>query len=143
VAGINWWLLEQRDPPTPDDIDAAVAFVKQMPPAGDDDTVSAVLPVYAKPLPAVADSDWDQAQLKNVKLKKLSGHNAQLDRDNLIWHVQNPGQSKDGAGYPRVLKTDDGKVIMDGDHRVSALSILGVKKELCWVLDQDDLASAT
>ena len=76
-----------------------------------------------------------------MKFKKLQAHNGQLDRANLIWHITHPGQSKMKSPHnthPQVIKTPAGDyVVADGDHRIAALVLLGLKKDTCWVLRQD------
>jgi hypothetical protein len=137
---IVWSGLDVRVLVSAKDIAAVVAKIKKMPAAGDKQHVPAVFPVYAKPMPSVA--NWSQAKQKVVKFKKLQAHNGELDRDNLIWHVQNPGKSKMQSPHnthPQVIKTVQGDyVIADGDHRLAALRLLGVKKDMVWLLDAKD-----
>ena len=87
-------------------------------------------------------SDWSQAKAKTVKFKKLQAHNGELDRANLIWHLQNPGKSRMQSPHnthPQVIKTVDGDyVVADGDHRIAALALLGLKKDTVWLLDAKD-----
>lgn len=138
-----WLDLLERGMPTPSDIKAAVKDVKKMPGAGDQQHVQPVFPVYGKKMPATPAGAWDDAALKPVKLKKLQATNAQLDRANLIWHLQNPGKSKMQSPHnthPQVIKTSDGDLIIaDGHHRLSALRLLGIKREQCWVLKESDM----
>ena len=86
---------------------------------------------------------WDNAKIKVVKFKKLKATNAQLDRQNLIWHVQNPGKSKMKSAHnthPQIILTSKGDyIVSDGHHRLSALKLLGLKKELCWLLKEQDM----
>ena len=124
-------------------IAAAIAKVKKMPGAGDQQHVQPVFPVYGKPLPATPDGAWDNAKLKAVKFKKLQATNAQLSRPNLIWHLQNPGKSKMQSPrntHPQVIKTNGGSyIVADGHHRLSALKLLGLKSENCWLLKEKDM----
>lgn len=141
---IGWLALqEQRSPPTPKDIKAAVKQVKNMPDSGDHGHVPAVLNVYGKNLPAIPQGSWKAAKLQTVKLSKLQASNQQLKRADLIWHIENPGKSRFAGKFnthPQVLKTKDGdQVVIDGDHRVAALVVLGVKKDHAWVLDEKDI----
>jgi hypothetical protein len=137
------WDLVARGMPTQADIDAAVAKVKAMPGAGDQQHVQAVFPVYGHKIPATPDGAWNDATQKTVKLGKLQATNAQLDRTNLIWHLQHPGQSKMKSPrntHPQVIKTNDGdRIIADGHHRLSAMYLLGLKAETCWVLKESDM----
>lgn len=139
---IDWEWIE-RGQPTTADIAKAVKGVQKMPGAGDQQHVSAQFPVYGKQIPATPDGAWDNAKLKTIKLKKLRATNAQLDRANLVWHLQNPGKSKMRSPrntHPQVIKTNDGDLIIaDGHHRLSALRLLGLKRETCWVLNQKDM----
>lgn len=132
----------ERGAPTPADIKAAVKAVKAMPPAGDDDHVATPFPVYGKQLPAISTDAWKSAKLKTVKLSKLQASNAQVGRDDLIWHVQNPFKAQDPSmdPHPQVVKTKGGdKVIVGGHHRLGALAILKQQKDTAWVLDESDL----
>ena len=125
------------------DISKVVAQVKKMPGAGDQQHVQAVFPVFGKQIPATTVGSWDRAKLKFVKFKKLQATNAQLDRQNLIWHVQNPNKSKMKSPFnthPQVIKTKDGDyIIADGHHRLSALKLLGVKKTAVFRLKEEDM----
>ena len=84
-----------------------------------------------------------KAKQKVVKFKKLQATNQQLNRDNLIWHLKHPGQARMRKPHntaPQVLKTKDGDfAIIDGHHRLSAHKMLGVKKEMVWLLKESDL----
>lgn len=139
----SYWLLELRSPPTQQDINKAAKKAKGMPDAGDHGHIQAVLPIYGKALPAIPQGSWDQAKLQQVKFKKLQATNAQLNRKNLIWHILHPGQSRFAGKYathPQILKTKSGdRVVVDGHHRIGALSMLGLKKDSMWVLDQKDI----
>lgn len=139
---IDWDRIE-RGQPTADDIKAAVQKAKDLPAAGDAGHVQAMFAVYGKGLPSIDPSAWDDAKLKKVKLKKLQATNAQLNRENLIWHLKNPGKSRMQSArnsHPQVLKDKAGNLaIVDGHHRLSALRMLGLKKELCWVVKEGNL----
>jgi len=140
---VNWWLLEQRNPPSAQDIAKAIKKAKNLPDAGDHGHVEARFPIENAKLPAVPSGAWDQASLKTVKFKKLYATNQQLDRKNLIWHLQHPGMSRFKGPrntHAQVLKLNSGDVaIVDGHHRLSALDMLGVKKDAMWVLKESDL----
>jgi len=133
------WEWDLRAQPTTADIAKAAAKVGKMPAAGDKQHVPAVFPVYDGPMPSEA--DWSQAKLKVVKFKKVYAHNSELDRANLLWHVQHPNKSRMASPHnthPQVIKDNEGRyVIADGDHRLAALLLLGLKKDLCWVLRED------
>ena len=140
---INFWLLEQRKPPTAKDIKQAAKKAANAPDAGDHGHVQAVLPIYGKGLPEIPQGSWDQAKLKTVKFKDLQATNAQLSRDNLIWHIQHPGMSRykgKANTHPQVLKTAKGDfVVVDGHHRIAALKMLGLKKDAMWLLKEKDI----
>lgn len=129
--------------PGADDIAKLVKDIKKMPGAGDQQHVQAVFDIFGKQIPATPNGAWANASLKTVKFKKLMATNAQLDRNNLIWHVQNPGKSKMKSPHnthPQVIKTKDGDyMIADGHHRLSAMKLLGNKKELVWLLKEQDM----
>ena len=138
------WEPELRGQPTDADITAAVKVAENLPDAGDKEHVLAMYPILGKKLPAIPDGSWGKhATQKVVKFKNLQATNQQLNRANLVWHLKHPGQSRMKTPHntaPQVLKTKDGDyAIVDGHHRLSALKMLGVKKDLCWVLDQKDL----
>lgn len=141
---INWWILEGRDQPSAHDIAAAVKVAQNAPDAGDHGHIQAVFPIYGKALPAIPAGSWAKlAKQKSVKLSKLQATNAQLSRDNLIWHLQNPGKSRFAGPlntHPQILKTKGGdKVVVDGHHRLAAESMLGLKRDMCWQLNEADL----
>jgi hypothetical protein len=141
---INWERVERgTPPPSPKDIKKAVAKAQTLPPAGDDEHVQAMFPIYGKALPTIQDGDWKKSVQKTVKFKKLQATNAQLNRQNLIWHLQNPGKSRMQKPHntaPQVIKTNGGDyAIVDGHHRLSAEKMLGLKKESVWVLKESDL----
>jgi len=141
---IEWDRLEERAQVTVADIASAVKDVKKMPGAGDQQHVAAQFDVFGKSIPATPDGAWANAELKVIKFKKLQATNAQLDRANLIWHLQHPGQSKMKSAHnthPQVIKTDKGDLIIaDGHHRLSALRLLGVKKDSVWLLKEGDMS---
>lgn len=132
---IDWARLEARQP-SAGDIAKAIKQAKKLPDAGDKEHVMAPW-AKADAVPATKDSDWADAKLKTVKLKKLLATTMRLDRDNLVWHLEHPGQSKySGATntHPQVVKNGEGNVIVDGHHRLAALMMLGVKKDSVWLL---------
>lgn len=134
---------EQRKPPSAKDIKDAVKRVQAMPDAGDHGHVLAVFPMLKGSMPAVAAGKWSQAKQVPVKLSKLRATNAQLNRDNLIWHLQNPGKSRfqgQWNTHPQIVKTSDGQnLIVDGHHRLSAEFLLGLKRDVCWRLKEKNL----
>ena len=143
MSGIDWDAIEERKQPGPSDIKSVIKQVQQMPGAGDQQHVSAVFPIYGDTLPNTPKGAWDNAKIKVVKFKKLKATNAQLDRKNLIWHLQNPGKSKMKSAHnthPQIILTSKGDyIVSDGHHRLSALKLLGLKKELCWLLKEQDM----
>jgi hypothetical protein len=98
--------------------------------------------IFGKQLPTISDGDWDKASQQVVKFKKLQATNAQLNRQNLIWHLQNPGKARMQKLHntqPQVIKTKKGDyAIVDGHHRLSALKMLGLKKSAVWLLKESD-----
>lgn len=140
---INWWEIEQRKPPTAQDITKAVKAVAKIPDDGDAGKVLCPYPFYPRSLPVISGSDWGKSKLTQVKLKKLQGSTARVSRSNLAWHVSHPGQSKFRGQWNthiQVLQTKGGdKVIIDGHHRATALKMLGVKKDSVWLLKEGDL----
>ena len=143
MSGIDWDAIEERKQPSPSDIKSVIKQVQQMPGAGDQQHVSAVFPIYGDTLPNTPKGAWDNAKIKMVKFKKLKATNAQRDRKNLIWHLQNPGKSKMKSAHnthPQIILTSKGDyIVSDGHHRLSALKLLGLKKELCWLLKEQDM----
>lgn len=140
---INWDRLEQRDPPTPAMVKAAVKAVKAMP-VDDDGKVPTLFPVYPGDVPDVPDSAWQQAKSKTIKFDKLSASQPALTQDDLIWHINNPGQTKYPEQpiniQPQVVKMGDGaRVIVNGHHRLCGEKLLGLTKDLCWVVKEKDL----
>jgi len=140
---IDWDEIEERAQPSAQDISDCVKKINKMPGAGDQQHVSAIFNIYGDTIPATPKGAWDNAKTKAIKFKKLQATNAQLDRQNLIWHVQNPGKSKMKSPrntHPQVIKTSKGDyIIADGHHRLSALKLLGLKKEMCWLLKEQDM----
>lgn len=141
---IDWAELELRDQPDAGDIDKAVKKVRNAPDAGDHGHIQATMPIYGKALPAIPAGSWGKlAKQKTVKLGKLQATNAQLGRDNLIWHLQNPGKSRFRGPlntHPQILKMMNGdRVVVDGHHRLAAEQLLGLKKDAVWQLDEKDL----
>lgn len=141
---IDWAKMELRDQPSASDIADAVKKVQTDPDAGDHGHIQATMPIYGKALPAIPSGSWAKlAKQKTVKLKKLQATNAQLNRANLIWHLQNPGKSRFRGPlntHPQILKMMNGKrVVVDGHHRLAAEQLLGLKKDAVWQLDEKDL----
>jgi hypothetical protein len=137
------WDRIYRGQPTTADIKKAIKKAKNLPDAGDHGHVQAMFPIYNKLLPPIPQGSWDDAKLKTVKFSKLQATNQQLDRQNLQWHLAHPGQSRFRGPrntHPQLLKTKSGTyAIVDGHHRLSALQMLGIDREQCWVLKEDDL----
>ena len=129
--------------PTPSDIKQALKKAQNLPSAGDKEHVQQMFAIYGKALPTISDGDWGKASQKVVKFKKLQATNAQLNRQNLIWHLKNPGKArmqKPHNTQPQVIKTNGGDyAIVDGHHRLAALKMLGLKKAPVWLLKESDL----
>ena len=140
---IDWGLLEMRSPPSADDIAKAIKKAKRLPDDGEVGKVICPFTFFPKALPVLTDADWKKAKAKSVKVKKLYGSTARIRRDNLVWHLQRPGQSRFKTKlttHPLVFQAKDGsQVITDGHHRMSALLMLRVKSETAWVLKEKDL----
>ena len=136
-------MMELRQP-SAKDIQKAVKKAKSLPDAGDHGHVRAVFPIENEALPPVPQGAWKSAKQKTIKLKKLFATNQQLDRKNLVWHLQNPGKSKFQGQFNthiqviKLAKNGD-YAIADGHHRASALKMLGVKKDVVWLLREKDL----
>ena len=126
----------------PEDIKRVVNDVKNVLGAGERSKVQTPFKVSGKEIPQTKPGAWGAARLKFIKLKKIKATNAQLDRENLIWHVQHPGKGlykTPHDTHPQVMKTKDGnKIIIDGHHRLSALKLLGVKKTAVFLLKEKD-----
>ena len=140
---IDYWEIEQRRPPTAQDITKAIKQVKKIPDDGDAGKVLCPFDFYPQSLPIISGKDWSKSKLVQVKIKKLQGSTARVSRSNLLWHVQNPGKSKFRGVWNthiQVLQTKRGdKVIIDGHHRATALKMLGVKRDSVWLLKEGDL----
>ena len=140
---IDYWEIEQRKPPTAQDVTKAIKQVKKLPDDGDAGKVLCPFDFYPQALPVISGKDWSKSKLVQVKIKKLQGSTARVSRSNLLWHVQNPGKSKFRGVWNthiQVLQTKRGnKVIIDGHHRATALKMLGVKRDSVWLLRESDL----
>ena len=83
--------------------------------------------------------------MKTTKFKNLYASNEQLQRADLLWHVQNPGKSRfEGKwnSHAQVFQHRNGdRVVVDGNHRLAALKLLGLKKDKVWLLREKDLPS--
>ena len=140
---IDFIAVEQRKPPTADDITKAVKQVGKLPDDGDAGKVLSLYPFYPKALPVISGKDWAKSKQKLIKLKKLQGSTARISRSNLVWHVKHPGQSKFAGRWNthvQCLQTKGGDiVIIDGHHRAAALKLLNVKRDSVWLLKESDL----
>jgi hypothetical protein len=137
---IDWARIERRQP-TAADIAKAVKKAKKLPDAGDGGHVMAPWP-KADEVPETTKEDWADSKLKRVKIAKLKATTMRLDRVNLIWHLERPGQSKyrgQWNTHPQVVDTDEGRVIVDGHHRLAALMMLGINKDSVWLLKHKDI----
>lgn len=139
---INWWRLELRSrPPSDDDIKAAVAAAKALPECDDGkDQVALPWPCYqGDDIPKKI--DWSQSKLKMVRFDDLLASPGQpsIDRDQLIWHIQHPGQSLHDDVAPYVVKMGGDRVIMDGQHRLMALQMLGFNKAQMFQVKEKNL----
>lgn len=107
------------------DIQAALAKVAKLAPGKP--KIPTLWPV-ADPMPTLADVDFKTVAKTKVPIGGLQASNSDLRRDNLIWHVQHPDQAKNPSPFtkrPIVLNLADRQVILDGQHRLAALKLLG------------------
>jgi len=95
---------------------------------------------WSKPddMPTIRDVDFRDITSTSVAIGTLLASTRSLDRARLDWHVQHPGQPRNPSVFttqPLVLNDpDQGQIIIDGHHRLAALSILGVKKTPVFLL---------
>lgn len=116
-----------------DQIDAAVKKVNALP--GGDKTPT-FWPV-ADPMPDASDMDFGDVAQVQVPLASLLASNKNLSKTKLVWHCQHPGQTENPSPFttsPLVLATGDGNVVLDGQHRLAALSLLGQSTWKCWLI---------
>ena len=138
---INWWRLEQRKPPTPQDVKAAAQKVADMPDAADGNN-NVPVPWGVVDVDIPGDLDWSQSKTKTVTIANLKTQpdDTSVDRDKLTWHVHHPGQSEKGLLHPYVFKTVDGdRVIVDGHNRLFALLLLDQQDAQVFQLKEKDL----
>lgn len=110
-----------------------------------DGKIGPLLPAYGSPLPDITIEQWAaNARRATVDIGDLLGHHDRIRAERVEWHLRHVG---DPAAYgdmmcdgPVVVKVDaDSPVVADGDHRVSALKLLGVDTVDVWMLDIADL----
>lgn len=122
---------------TQDDIDAAVAKIEALPAIDPDDpdSVATFWPVETKF--GLADLDFGDETLEPVTISGLCACTPDLSRQKLLWHVANPGKSKKPGPFtanPIVLQSKKKQTIVDGEHRLAALSLLGASEVTVWLV---------
>lgn len=113
---------------TQDDIDSALAKLANIPPLSeaDPDKLSTFWPMVTKF--GLADLDFRRVEVKDVTLADLSSSNGTLSRQKLEEHIESPGQAAEVTPfdkYPIVLQSKKKQTIIDGQHRLAALMLLG------------------
>lgn len=142
---IDWDAVGLAPPParaakpqtfTQDQIDAAVQAAQALPGRKGDPTKVDTLWDVAKD-PGLKKLDFRDVKVTDCTVADLLASNKSLDRARLIWHCQNPGQAKNPSVFttnPMVLNDPDGQVIIDGQHRLAALKLLGAVTWPCWLI---------
>lgn len=129
---INWTRVRRGFTP-PMGMDP-VTFVNQLPAAGNDPNKIATIWPVADAVPTLKDAKFGLAEPMTVTIMDLTASSKRLQRDKLLWHVQNPNMrhytnqfTTDADGQPCVLVADaDGlTIIADGHHFLAAAIILG------------------
>ena len=142
MSPINWARLESRAKFSADEIAKAVEAAQALPSRkGKANKVGALWPM-ADPMPTLANLDFRQLTNGTVNLDTLQASDDSMKRDNLIWHIQNPGEAKNKNPFttaPIVMNMDDGsQVIVDGHHRLSALKLLGASTAAATIVPAKD-----
>lgn len=140
LAGAREISRDERAAPafTDEQITAAVAAANALP-AVKKNNPNKVATFWPQPdqMPTIADVDFRDIATKKLTISTLQASNDTLKRDKLIWHCQNPGETSNPSPFttaPLVLDTDDGQIIVDGQHRLAALQLLGQTSWPCWLL---------
>ena len=115
-------------PPFSDDeIDVAVQEAKKLKPVpSDPNTVKVRFPVAMNTI-SMAALDFGAGTITTVKLGDLLASQLYVKLDRLIWHIEHPGQRRDGdfidrvGGFPFVAAPN---IIADGHHALTALWLL-------------------
>lgn len=119
-------------------MDHALARLKEMP---DDDDGLVDVPWEVMTRPKVDDHHWSDSKLKAVGIEKLFATQRKLKKENIVWHIEHPGETREGKNaFPNIVKNIDGnRLIYDGHHRLAALWLLGSDDALVWYLKEQDL----
>jgi hypothetical protein len=122
---------------TQDDIDSALKKLAAIPPLSeaDPDKLSTFWPVVTKF--TLADLDFRKVKVTDVDLADLYSTNATLSREKLEEHIESPGQAQEVTPfdkYPIVLQSKKKMTVIDGQHRLAALMLLGVTTWPCYVV---------
>lgn len=134
MVGMKWvgW---ERLAAQPTFSDAAIAGAKAAVAAlqGKDDDPNKIPTFWDMPkkMPTITDVDFRDMKTQSVPIDSLLASNKWLKRDRMNWHVQNPGQPMNPSVFtekPIILQTAKGNIILDGQHRLAALKLLGATK---------------
>lgn len=132
---------EERAPATfsQDQIDAAVKAAQALPAVADDPNVVATFWPAPPNMPTLADLDFADVPVGKTALSTLFASNPTLKRDDLIWHIERPGKRKHAnpfTAHPMLLVRKNTTVIIDGQHCLAALSLLGQTSWPCFLIPQ-------
>ncbi len=76
----------------------------------------------------IDDLDFGDEEVTDVDIAGLCACTPTLSKQKLLWHVANPGVSKKPGPFtqhPIVLQSKKKQTIVDGEHRLAALMLLG------------------
>ena len=131
-VGIDWNLLEGRGQSfSKAQIAAALAAIPLLEGKKSDANKVPTLWEMPKKMPTITDVDFRDMSTTSINIASLFASNKWLKRERLIWHVQHPGEPLNPSVFttsPIVLQTKDGNIILDGQHRLAALTLLGATK---------------
>ena len=132
ALGIDWARLEGRgqtfSPATTAGAIAAVAALQGR--KKDPNKIRTFWDLPDK-MPTITDVDFRDMKKASVPIDSLYASNKWLKRDRMGWHVRNPGLPMNPSVFttdPIVLQTKAGNIILDGQHRLAALKLLGATK---------------
>lgn len=84
-----------------------------------------------KKMPTITDVDFRDMATASVPIDSLLASNKWLKRDRMSWHLDHPGEPMNPSVFtekPIILQTKKGNIILDGQHRLAALKLLGAAK---------------
>lgn len=92
-----------------------------------------------KKIPTISEVDFRDIKKQTISLAdgSLRASNKGLDRARMDWHIDHPGQAKNVSPMtelPLVMATSDGPIILDGQHRLAALKLLGATRAPVYML---------